>query len=146
MKKALSILIAVIMVFALTACGAGNSAPTLAGEVLDEKSMEITANKADPGDFVVSGSLLLEDGEQVYYDHILDSGEIEIEFIPVEEEQSKDELPDYENAEAAHVFDLSENGGGSAYFESGSYMVKVTAVGKEKATGTVTLNIKPIEG
>ena len=145
MKKTLSVLIAVIMVFALTACGAKNSDPTLAGEILDEKSMEITANKADPDDFLLTGTLMIEDGEQVYYDHKLDAGEIEIEFIPSEEEQSIEELPDYENADPANVLHLSGNGEGSTYFGSGSYMVKVTAVGKKKTVGTVTLNIKPTE-
>ena len=144
MKKMFSVLIAVIMVFALAACG--SKEPTLEGNIIDDKNMEITANKADPGDFFVSGTLVLGEGEQVYYDHKLDSGEIELQFIPVEEEQSADELPDYENADPAQTLDLSEYGGGSSYFASGSYMVKVTAVGKEKAVGTVTLNIKPIEG
>lgn len=144
MKKIVSVLITVIMVFALVACG--SKEPTLEGNITDEKTMEIKANKADPDDFIMSGTLVLGEGEQVYYDHKLDSGEIEIQFLPVEEEQSADELPDYENADPAHTLDLSEYGGGSVYFASGSYMVKVTAVGKDKAVGTVSLNVKPIEG
>ena len=143
MKKILSVLIAVIMVFAFVACG--SKEPTLEGNIIDDKNMEITANKADPDDFMLSGALVLEDGEQIYYDHQLESGEIEIQFIPEQEEQSAEEVPDYDNADPTKVLDLSENGGGSVYFESGSYMVKVTAVGKDKAVGTVTLNIKPIE-
>ncbi len=144
MKKILSLVITVLLVFALTACR-GSSNPTLEGNLIDEKNMEITANKADPGDYVLSGSLVLDDGEQIYYDHKLESGEIEIQFIPTEEEQSDEEVPDYEGTDPVMTLDLSENGGGSSYFESGSYMVKVSAVGKSKAVGTVTLNIKPIE-
>ena len=141
MKKILITLLTLIMVFCFATCG---NKVTLSGEIAEDmKSMEITANKSDKDDFMQAGALEVGENEQIVYDHQLEKGELEIQFIPEAEEQSIDELPDLD-ADPAKTLNLSETGGGSTYFGPGSYSVKVTSVGDEKAVGTVTLKVETI--
>ena len=136
MKKVYTILIALAMVLVFAAC---SSKPTLVGEMADDgKSMEITANKADIGDFMMSGSLEVAEGEQVAYENQMEKGALEIQLIPGAENQNIEELPELDG-EAAKTLELSGTESGSADLAPGSYMVKVTVTGDEKAKGMATL-------
>ena len=129
-------LLAAILMTGLCAC----NKVTLSGEIKDEKHMEIVADNADKGDYMMSGGLEVEDGQQIVTDYDLEKGKIEIALIREAEEQSEDELPDTD-AEPEQVVEVSGTGGGSSQVPAGDYMVKVTCT--EKAKGTVNLTVAP---
>lgn len=132
-------LLAAILMTALCAC----NKVTLSGEIKDEKHMEIVADNASKGDYMMAGGLEVEDGEQIVTDYDLEKGKIEIAFIKEAEEQSEDELPDTDG-EPEQVIEVSGTGGGSSMVPEGDYMVKVTCT--EKAKGTVNLTVSPFSG
>ena len=132
----MTVLLAAILMTALCAC----NKVTLSGEIKDEKHMEIVADGAAKGDYIVSGGLVVEDGEQIVMDYALEKGKIELAFIKETEEQSSEELPDTD-AEPELKTEVSGTAGGSGVVPSGTYMVKVTCT--EKAKGTVNLSVEP---
>lgn len=134
MKKFICIaLIAVMSTVLLTACG-----PTLSAVCESEKSMAITAERADVDSFVSTGSLEIRDGEQLEIRPTLEKGEIELGFILVPEEQSIDEVPDVDaKADVTEV--VSGNEVKMIELPNGNYQVKVIVT--EKATGTVLLEV-----
>ena len=76
---------------AMVSCGKSE----LTGETIDDKSMTITASRADTGDFFATGSLVFEEGEQLSIEPNLESGEMTIEFISAEGMDNPDELPEH---------------------------------------------------
>ena len=83
MKRFISIMALVVLtvsMIAMTSCGKSE----FGGESVDDKHMTINAVKADTGDFFVTGTLEVEEGEQVAIDTKLESGEITVEFISAE--------------------------------------------------------------
>ena len=89
-NKILTVIIAlVISALALTACGKSE----FSGNWEGEKKMSITAEKAAKGDFFMSGTLHVEEGEQIAIDANLTKGSIRVELLGAPAEQSADSLP-----------------------------------------------------
>ena len=137
MKRKFFLLAAVLAVamLVMSACGG----ISLSIDSTSEKSMTINANKSDPGDYVISGSLEVAEGEQVTLAANLEKGELKVELYGVPEEQSADELPDIEGEEPVTMFNASGTNSMKVEMTEGSYMVKVTTT--EKATGTVQIDV-----
>ncbi len=137
MKKLLSVFAVIVLAFSmLTMVSCGKS--EFSGESVDDKSMTITASKADMGDYFVTGSLVFEEGEQLNIKADLESGELTIEFISAEGMDNPDELPDVEG-DAQYTAHVSSDDEQTVSMPAGSYMVKATVA--EKATGTVAINV-----
>ena len=141
MKRIISIvLVAVLTVsmLAMTSCGKKE----FSGSVEDDKNMTITAVKADAGDYFATGSLLVEEGEQVTIDTDLESGAITVEFLGSSEEQSAEELPEMDG-EATYTAFLEGTNTQSVSFGAGTFMIKPTVT--EKATGTIKITVQPAQ-
>ena len=141
MKRIISIvLVAVLTVsmLAMTSCGKKE----FSGSVEDDKNMTITAVKADAGDYFATGSLVVEEGEQVTIDTDLESGAITVEFLGSSEEQSAEELPEMDG-EATYTAFLEGTNTQSVSFGAGTFMIKPTVT--EKATGTVKITVQPAQ-
>ena len=139
MKKKLlmvSIMVLAMAMFMMTACGG-----SLAGEIVDEKTMNITAENAGEGDFIMTGTLVVTEDEQITIDSQLDKGGVKIEFIESAGDEDMEEVPDYENAEATYTANVSGIESQAVSFGAGEFMVKVTAAEKG-TTGTVNVVIK----
>ena len=140
MKKRSCFIIAFIMilaVMALTACGG-----TLSIDCSNEKAVHVEAKNADKDDWVVTGSLTVEEGETISFTANMEQGEIKLELFGTAEEQSIDELPEEPAGEAVATFVASGMDSMSATnAAAGSYMIKATVT--EKATGTVDITAAP---
>ena len=139
MKKTVSIIaIAVLAVsmLAMVSCGKHE----FSGNVESDKNMTINAVNADKGDYFATGSLVVDEGEEVVIDSKLEKGEITVEFIGSEGEGNIDELPDM-NGEATYTANLSGTDSQTVSFGTGSFMIKPTVA--DKATGTVTITVQP---
>ena len=137
MKKLMSVVAVIVLaasMLTLVSCGKSE----LTGEVIDEKSMTVTASKADTGDYFVTGSLEFEEGEQLRIEPNLESGEMTIEFINGEGMDNPDELPELDG-DAQYTAFISGTNSQTVSMPSGTYMVKVTVT--EKATGDVAINV-----
>ena len=139
MKRFISIVALIVLtvsMIAMTSCGKSE----FGGESVDDKHMTINAAKADTGDFFVTGSLEVEEGEQIAIDTKLESGEITVEFISAEGIDNPDEVPDLEG-EAIYTAYLSGTNQQAVSFGAGSFMIKPTVT--EKATGTIDITVEP---
>lgn len=139
MKRFLSIIaitVLAVSMLAMVSCGKHE----FSGNMDDEKNMTITAVNADKGDYFATGTLVVEDGEQVSIDTALEKGEITVEFIASEGEQNIDELPELDG-DATYTAYLSGTNSQAVSFGAGSFMIKPTVT--DKATGTVTITVQP---
>ena len=139
MKRFISIVALIVLTVSMidmTSCGKSE----FGGESVDDKHMTINAVKADTGDFFVTGSLEVEEGEQIAIDTKLESGEITVEFISAEGMDNPDEVPDLEG-EATYTAYLSGTNQQAVSFGAGSFMIKPTVT--EKATGTIDITVEP---
>ena len=139
MKKIVSIIaIAVLTVsmLAMVSCGTHE----FSGSIDDDKNMTINAVNADTGDYFATGTLVVEEGEEVAIDTKLEKGEITVEFIGAEGESNIDELPELDG-EATYTAYLSGTNSQAVSFGAGSFMIKPTVT--DKATGTVTITVQP---
>ena len=139
MKRFLSIIaitVLAVSMLAMVSCGKHE----FSGNLDDDKNMTINAVNADKGDYFATGTLVVEDGEQVSIDTALDKGEITVEFIASEGEESIDELPELDG-EATYTAYLSVTNSQAVSFGAGSFMIKPTVT--DKATGTVTITVQP---
>ena len=137
MKKLFSIFAVIVLaasMLAMVSCGKSE----LTGETIDDKSMTITASRADTRDFFATGSLVFEEGEQLSIEPNLESGEMTIEFISAEGMDNPDELPELDG-EAQYTAFISGTNAQKVSMPSGSYMIKVTVT--DKATGSVAINV-----
>ena len=142
MKKiTYALLVAVVAMSMMVLCSCGGSSLGITGN--SEKSMTIEAKNAAQGDFVLTGSLEVTEGEQVVIASSLEKGELKIELYATPAEQSAEEMPDVEGSEPVVMSNASGTETVSATVPEGSYMVKVTSV--EKATGTVQIDVTPAE-
>ena len=140
MKKRSYFIFAVLMILAmmaLTACGG-----TLSIDCSNEKAVHVEAENADKDDWVVTGSLTVEEGETISFTANMEKGEIRFELFGTAEEQSIDELPEEPTGEADTSFVASGTDSMSVTnVAAGSYMIKATVT--EKATGTVDITAGP---
>ena len=141
-KKTIAVASAAVMALStiVTGCGSFNKY-SIVMDIPDEKTATLEFNNAAVDDFVQSGYISVEEGEGIeVVSDLNDSGKVLIGFIAVPEEQSIDELPDLTNVKYEMMISGVATQGGS--FEPGEYDLKVTVQGK--ATGTVTLKVKPV--
>ena len=137
-NRVFTLIIFVLLVLTLTACmksefGMAENTP---------KRMTITAENADKDAFFAVGSLEVSDGEQIVFTSNLTKGTIEVVLIRTPEEQSIDELPDYDNAES-YKYEFSSKDSASDLVPAGTYMLKATCL--KKASGTLQIEVKPAE-
>ena len=139
MKRILSIITAAVLavsMLAMVSCGGSD----FSGIVDSDKDMTINAVNAGTGEYFVTGTLVVDEGEQIAIDTALEKGEITVEFIGSAEEESIDELPELDG-DATYTAYLSGTNSQAVSFGAGSYMVKVTAT--ERATGTIEISVQP---
>lgn len=151
MKKIITLMLAAVLVFALTACNGGGSDSgdgsgsnvTLAATDVQEKSMTLQANKADEGDFLMTGALVVGEYEEIEVVSSLDSGSVQLEFIAAEGEGDIDSVPE---GEGEAEFSATATGTEAESFEmpEGSYMVRATVAEKGTA-GTVQINVLEVD-
>ena len=118
----------------LTACGKSEFGVT----DNTEKSMTITAAKADKDTFFMVGTLEVSDGEQIQITSNLEEGSVRVELIGTPEEQSIEELPEMDSPAVAAA-DVSAADQKTCAVSAGSYMLKATCL--KKATGTVRVEV-----
>lgn len=136
MKRKMYLAIAVILaigMFAMTSCSGSFGVSDN-----NETSMTIVAEKAAKDLFFVSGTLEVDEGDQIVITPSLEKGSVDIELIAVPEEQSIDELPDT-NGPADFETVVSGTDVVTAGVGKGSYMVRATV--KERASGTIDLEV-----
>ncbi len=104
------------------------------------KSITITAEQAEKDAFFMSGSLEVDDGEQITIKADLKKGSIRVDIVETPDTQSIDEIPDIDG-EAIMTASLRTKDGASGTVPAGRYMVR--AVCLEKATGTVQVTAEP---
>lgn len=139
MKKIISIIVVAMLavsMLAMTSCGKEE----FSGTVDSDKSMTINAVKADKGDYFVTGSLVVEEGEQIAINTNLESGSITVEFISSGGEESIEELPELDG-EATYTAYLEGTNSQAVSFGAGTFMIKPTVT--EKATGTIDITVEP---
>ena len=102
--------------------------------------MTITANRADEGDYFMTGTLEVADGEEVTIDSNLESGSISVQFIGSGGEQNIEELPELDG-EATYTAYMEGTDLQTVSFGTGSFMIMPTVT--EKATGTITITVQP---
>jgi len=138
-KRIITIIVAAVLavsMLAMTSC----SKREFSGSAESEKNMTINAVKAGAGDYFITGSLAVEDGEEVVIDSKLETGAVTVEFISSDGNDNIDELPETD-AEAAYTAFMEGTDSQSVSFGTGSFMVKPTVT--EKATGTITITVQP---
>lgn len=139
MKRFISIIAIMalaVSMLAMTSCGKKE----FSGNVESDKSMTINAVKADAGDYFVTGSLVVEEGEQITIDTKLDSGAVTVEFIGSGDDENIEEVPELDE-EATYTAYLDGTNTQSASFGAGTFMIKPTVT--EKATGTIEIKVEP---
>ena len=135
-RRAALIAALLLMTLALTACGKSVFGLT----ENTEKRMTLEAGNADRGDFFMVGSLEVEEGEQIVITSDLKKGEVRVELIRADAEQSIDKLPETDG-EPTVTANLKNSDGASATAAAGSYLLRATCL--EKASGTVLIEVKP---
>ncbi len=140
MKKFISILAAaalVMSIFVMTGC---TSEENLFGcSDISEKEMTVEAyNSGEDGAFL-TGSLVVDEGEQLTIESDLEEGTVQLDFIVDEGEASADEVPDIDEVEPAVTVTVKESGTQTTSIKPGSYSIKGTSV--ESATGTITVKV-----
>ena len=140
MMKKIRILtvITVLSLLALTLTACGRSEFGLTENT--EKRMLITAENADKDAFFMTGTLEVDDSEQIVISSDLKKGKVRVEIVRMSEEQSIDKLPETDK-EATIAANLVNTDSASGTVAAGSYMLRATCL--EKATGTVQIEVKP---
>lgn len=143
MLKKTAVFTAAVMTLAMLAAGCGrveNSSMTM--DTSNDKMATIELSNAKEDEFVQGGYIRVAEGEGVeIVSDLNEGGKVLIGFIEVEDDQSMDVLPERDNAKYEMM--VSEKATEGATIDPGEYDLKVTVQGK--ATGTVTLNVKPVE-
>ena len=122
-----------VAMMVITACGTSE----FSIDCSDEKAVHVDADNAKQDDWVVTGSLTVEDGEQVVMTANLEEGEIKIELFGTSGDDSIEELPEIPEGEPAMMFLAKGTDSMSGGLAAGSYMIKATVT--EKAKGTIDI-------
>lgn len=107
-----------------------------------DKRMLISAQKAGKDSYFMSGSLTVEEGEEITASADLSKGRIRVEIFLESGEQSKDQMPQLEE-EPALSANLQGTDSMSGTVNPGTYMVQATCL--EKATGSIVIEVGPAE-
>ncbi len=132
---------AAVLALSMIATGCGKvEESSITMDMSDEKVTTIEFSNANEEEFVQGGYLRVEEGEGIEVTSELnDGGKVLIGFIATDGDQSMDELPDMDSTSEMTISGTATQG---ATFESGDYDLKITVL--DKATGTVTLSVKPV--
>lgn len=149
-KKTIMIVIAALaMIFVFTGCNRGTVLSLNIAE--DGKSLDATFEKAKKGDYAMTGTLIVEDGDVIMIDSALEGdGKATFSLISAAGDVESDEDASAEDlagiSDADPTVEVSVSGADSVEctVPSGDYYVKVTA--DKKATGTVKLVVEGAEG
>ena len=142
MKKKFITAIAILMTLAACMTGCRGGKPSMSMEIIDEKSAQIVLNNADPDDFMLSGTIEIENGESLEITpEIRDGSEVSIELIAASENQSPDKAPEIGEADFDVI--INSNDTISSVVDPGSYMLKVTAL--SRSDGTISLGVQSAE-
>lgn len=112
------------------------------------KGTDITAENADDGDFVMGGSLIIDEGEYLLAEYVFDKGgEMNIKLIPViegQEDASASELEELTDGSES-ALDVNLSGSGTTEYDvpPGDYYVSVVVNGK--TSGSANLTVKAEE-
>lgn len=136
-RSSIFTVIIALVLSAITLCACGKS--EFGAEFVSEKKITISASNASGEDSVMNGTLVVADGETVELSADLTKGSIRVEIFAVPEDQSIEEIPEFEGDPILKA-DLANTDGSSATVPAGEYMVKATCL--EKATGTVLIEVK----
>lgn len=107
-----------------------------------DKRMLISAQKAGKDSYFMSGSLTVEEGEEITASADLSKGRIRVEIFLESGDQSKDQMPQLEE-EPALSANLQGTDSMSGTVNPGTYMVQATCL--EKATGSIVIEVGPAE-
>lgn len=139
-KRRVSVLMAALLaVGMLTATACGMAKVNFSGKAESEKRMTFEAKNASKGQMVMIGSLEVEDGEELKITPELKRGMLKLEFIPEDEAQSMEKLPDIAR-DALITAELSGTGAQAYGIPAGSYTVRATVT--ENAKGKVAVEIQ----
>ncbi|MDO4804862.1 MAG: hypothetical protein Q4A32_08590 [Lachnospiraceae bacterium] len=140
MKKRLMI-VAAALALALTAVGCGGSKkPTMTMDVTETSAL-ITLNKADKNDNVMSGSLIVAEGDNIVITPRLEgTGNVLIKIIQEPDDQTIDTLPNYNKIKPSIEETMAGDEPLTCSIDPGSYMVSATAM-SPKVKGSVTINV-----
>ncbi len=133
----IAIMALAVSMLAMTSCGKKE----FSGNVESDKSMTINAVKADKGDYFATGSLVVEEGEQIAIDTKLESGAITVEFIASDGDEDIEELPELDEDATYTAYLDSTTNKQAVSFGAGTFMIKPTVT--EKATGTIEIKVEP---
>ena len=142
MKKITAvILIAVLLLGTLSLAGCGRKELTVT--VNDGRLMILEANRAAKGDFLMTGTLEVAEGEKIVITSGLEKGEIKIEIVTLGGMDDINTVPDPDNAEVILSGNMAPGKSVSATMSAGDYMMRATVT--VKATGTVTIEVMPAD-
>ena len=136
MRKPAVIIMLIMSMIMLTACAKSEFGVT----ENTGKRMVITAKNADRDAAVMTGTLEVAQGEKIEIKGSLKKGEVKVEIVAVEENQSIDKLPEIDGP-AILTANITQTDGASATMDAGSYMLRAAC--QEKATGTITVEVVP---
>ena len=144
MKKTLVMLVTVLaMLLVLAGC----NKTVMSGEMAEDgKSYVVTCDKASENDFMMGGSLIIEEGETIHVDSALEGdGKLAFTLISTAEgeDMSAEELEELTESEGSYEFSITGNDSMECGVDPGDYYIKVVAV--SKATGTCTITVAPSE-
>lgn len=141
-KKTKVFAVAAVMAFAAFAAGCGGE-ESATMNLSNEKASHFEFSNANVDDFVQGGFIKVEEGEQIEIESDLnEDGKVQIALIMVPDEESKDEIPDRD--QASYEIMISGVATEGSTVEPGEYDIRATVLGK--ATGTVDLSVIPVAG
>jgi len=114
----LSVLVLAMAMLVMVSCGKSE----LVGDIVDDKTMNITANNAGDGDYFMTGTLEVEGKEQVTITPDLKNGSLKIEFIAADDNEDIEEVPNTD-VEAVYTAYVSGTETQTVGFGEGEYMV-----------------------
>ena len=140
MKKSLIAFVIAVMVLSMlsfSSCGKSEFGAT----DTSEKGMTIEAQNGEKDSFFMTGTLIVEEGEQISASSDLEKGKIELAFITLEGAEDPEKVPDTDAEPTAVLTTGSGSNVQSITIGAGEYQVKATCL--EETTGTVNVEVVP---
>ena len=142
MKKITAVLlIAVLLLSSLSFSGCGKKEPVVTENT--GKLIVIEAKRASEGNFLVTGTLEVADGEKIAITSRLKKGEIKIEILSLDGLDDSSTVPDLNGAGVIMIGNMVPGNAMSGTMEPGDYMLRATVT--EKATGTINIEVLPAD-
>ncbi len=142
MKKIHIFTAVVLALLTVLAAGCSSESASMSVDLSDEKTALIEMENATDDHQLVSGTLAVEEGEEVVIEaELSDGSDVLIEYYAGEEEQDIDEVP--ELSESAYETEHKGSGTMTITVDPGYYYLRVTP--QSKSTGKITMTVRPIE-